>query len=56
MSAIYFGKPPACPTCKETPGLEYMKRSRYTSEILCDLCVPFDLYSNEWYYYAEEGK
>lgn len=52
MSAIYFGKPPACPTCKETPGIEYMMRSRLTGRVKCDLCVDY-AESAHFDYYAE---
>ena len=52
-SGIYFGGQPTCPSCKEVTAFEFMKRSRFTGAILCDRCVPFDIYSNEWNYYAE---
>lgn len=41
MDGIYLGRIVSCSLCKESPGREYLMRSRFTGRVLCDLCVDF---------------
>lgn len=40
-----------CPICKEWTANEFLVRSRFSGEIICDLCAPFQAWGEPEFLY-----